>query len=348
MKKFLIIIFKTILCLCGLVPIIGGIGITIACFFAKNLFTVIICIALAILLFTCGISLFYISLKKIPLTKPEANRTLQNMVNHTTTKNNAYILKTKKPILQKEESNSNNTETQNMSLQASPQYLNTSNINSGNSTENITTLNTNEALKKIEIAKEQLDASVKQLNELLSSGNIATSTTTALSKDEDKPSTPVLNVKFVQQEVPQEILNDMRTHYSMQQAANDMRIIDESLEIMENTPNIETFLSRYETAMERALTLEQAKKAGIPITLPDNFSQSLLNAKAKALAGVLYRSFEKELNEINKLKTDNGKLNRINKYQEKLEGTYEDVFEFVAEDSYNDVMQQLENLKRNF
>ena len=148
------------------------------------------------------------------------------------------------------------------------------------------------------------------------------------------------------QEVPQEILSDMRASYTGAQALNDMRIIDESLAVMEKTSNIDIFLSRYDTAMRCALTLEKAKKAGTPIALPDGFSQSLVNAKNKALEGVLYRSFQKELDEINKLKTDKGKLNRVNKYQEKLEGMYEDVFEFVAEDAYNDVLQKLELLKK--
>ncbi|MBO5032851.1 MAG: hypothetical protein J6D08_13375 [Lachnospiraceae bacterium] len=151
----------------------------------------------------------------------------------------------------------------------------------------------------------------------------------------------------MQQQVPQQTLYDMRITYTGQQAVNDMRIIDESLAIMERTSDIDTFLSRYETAMRCALTLEQAKKAGIPIVISDNFSNSLVNAKEKALEGVLYRSFQKELDEINKLKTDNGKINRINKYQQKLESLYEDEFEFVAEDAYNDVMQKIKYLKNN-
>lgn len=278
MKKILIIIFKTILCLCGLVPIIVGIGVTIACFYSKNLFAIIICIGFAILLFTCGISLFYISLKKIPLTKPEPNRTLHNMANYTTAKNGAYISKTKKNIITQTSSqnfNTNNKEkwkiqeltrvitdsyqiiynTDNpetlcnrfkfivekvnelesfeqqglldkntfnkyKTLISDDNLLNliracyhkyaakaqselktqtgvdnrinkfwyiiqnnvgtkfyTSNINSVSSSENITTLNKNDAAKKFEIAKEQLDASVKQLNKLISSGNIVKVTT---------------------------------------------------------------------------------------------------------------------------------------------------------------------------
>ena len=146
-------------------------------------------------------------------------------------------------------------------------------------------------------------------------------------------------------EVPQETLSAMRAAYTGQQAVNDMRIIDDSLQIMETTSDIDTFLSRYETAMRGALTLEQAKKAGVPIALAEGFAQSLANAKEKALNGVLYRSFKKELSEIGKLKTESGKLNRINRYQEKLKSMYETEFEFVVDAAYSDIMQKLELLK---
>ena len=133
-----------------------------------------------------------------------------------------------------------------------------------------------------------------------------------VSKQETIPTTDAIKVNTIQQEVPKEVLNSIKTSYTGQQAINDMRIIDESLAIMTKTSDIDTFLSRYDTAMRCVLTLEQAKKSGIPITLPDDFSQSLTDAKNQGLKGVLYRSFKKELDEINKLKTEQGKLNQIN------------------------------------
>lgn len=157
----------------------------------------------------------------------------------------------------------------------------------------------------------------------------------------------VMEANAVRQDMPQRSINNMRMSYTGQQAVNDMRIIDESLAIMEKTCNIDTFLSRYDMAMRCVLTLKQAKKAGIPIALQDGFSQSLANAKGQLLASVLYRSFNKELSEIKKLKTEHGMLNRIDKYQEKLKGMYKDVFEFVAEDAYKDVLQKLDFLKNN-
>lgn len=160
-----------------------------------------------------------------------------------------------------------------------------------------------------------------------------------------KPSRSLLDATIRQQEVPQHVLDGMRMCYTGQQAVDDMRVIDESLAIMEKTSDIDTFLSRCDVAMKRVLTLEQAKKAGIPIALQDDFSKTLVDAKEQALVGVLYRSFKKELDETAKLKTDSGKFNRIEKYKQKLQG-YEDEFDLTAKDAYNDVMNQIEFLQK--
>lgn len=158
-----------------------------------------------------------------------------------------------------------------------------------------------------------------------------------------------IKVNIIQQGMPKEVLNSMKALalYTNQQVINDMKIIDDSLSIMEKTSDIDTFLSRFDTAMRCSLTLQQAKKAGIPIALPDDFTKSLMDAKNEELVKVLYRSFKKEINEINKLKTKQGKLNRINKYEEKLKGMYKSVFEFVADNAYNDIIQKLKLLKNS-
>lgn len=163
-------------------------------------------------------------------------------------------------------------------------------------------------------------------------------------KQEDVP-IPVIQANIIQPKIPQKVLRDIRMTYTGHQAVNDMRIIQESLAIMEKTADIDTFLSRYETAMKCVQTLEQAKKAGQRIALSEGVSQSLVSVKNKALSGVLYRSFKKELDEINKLKTYNGKLNRINRYQEKLKAIYETEIQFVADEAYRDIMQKLNFIK---
>ena len=154
-----------------------------------------------------------------------------------------------------------------------------------------------------------------------------------------------IKVSFQQSPVPKDILDDMRVEYKNEQALNDLRIVQESIEVMNQTANIETFLSRYETAMRSALTLQQAQSAGISLNVPASLSESVIKAKEEGLSGVLMRSFSNEVKEINKLKTPKGKLNRIDNYVNKLEEYYEDEFELSAPDTYNEIMSKLKLMK---
>ncbi len=185
-----------------------------------------------------------------------------------------------------------------------------------------------------EVARQQSISSVQQRAPLM--GN-ATG-----QKNDTVPKATPSNVS--QREMPQSALGGVRL-ITGQQVMEQMRILQDSLTIMEKTPDIDTFLSRYETAMRCVLTLEQAKKAGVPVALEPDFSTSLVSAKKEALKGVLCRSFKKELDEISKLKTANGRMNRINRYQEKLRGLYETEIQFVADEAYSDIMQKLDFLK---
>lgn len=156
----------------------------------------------------------------------------------------------------------------------------------------------------------------------------------------------LMREKQQQLENPETGAVGMREVYTGQSASNDIRIIQESLDIMEKTFDIDTFLSRYDTAMRSALTLKQAKQAGIPIATSDDLTDSLVKVKKEQLGKVLERSFNKEKEEINKLKTPKGKLNRLEKYRAKLEEHYEDEFEFYAPDSYNKIIENLDLLKK--
>lgn len=170
------------------------------------------------------------------------------------------------------------------------------------------------------------------------------SSITQQNSDTTKTIQPII-ANCQNQEIPKETLSSMRMVYTRQQAFNDLRILNESIDIINKTDNIDTFLSRYEMAMRCALTLEEAKKAGVQLAIKEDYSKLLIDMHGKALQSVLYRSLNKELNIISTLESNSGKLNRINKYQQKLISLYEDEIELYAEDTYNDVMQRLESLK---
>lgn len=161
-----------------------------------------------------------------------------------------------------------------------------------------------------------------------------------------QPISDTIKVSLQQSPVPKDILDDMSVEYKNEQALNDLRIIQESIEVMNQTANIETFLSRYETAMRSALTLQQAQSAGISVNVPANLSELVIKAKEEGLSGVLMKSFSNEVKEINKLKTPKGKLNRIDNYVNKLEEYYEDEFELSVPDTYNEIMSKLKLMKK--
>ena len=201
-------------------------------------------------------------------------------------------------------------------------------------------------LALIELAIYIIIKGIKKLSEKLKLHNEISVETNKIQTniDTDTPK-PLLNATIQEREVPQQILQSMRFAYTSQQAVNDVRIFNESIAIMQKTLDIDTFFLRYENAMRCALTLEQAEKAGC-IALNMSYSKHLLDIKERTLKDILYRSFQKELNEMNKLKTNNGKLNRINKYQKKLNDLYAREFEFKVEDTYNYIIQYLEDMKK--
>lgn len=140
---------------------------------------------------------------------------------------------------------------------------------------------------------------------------------------------------------PNEVMRDMRKNYSQMQAQGDARILNDCIKLMQSTNSIETFFSRYELAMEKILTLEQAKQAGINIntSITSDYVMSLKNRADY----VLQATYNKELEEINELKTANGKRNRIDKFISFL-SEYQDEFEFS--NVYRNIIDNLNSYKK--
>ena len=163
---------------------------------------------------------------------------------------------------------------------------------------------------------------MQQLNEMIASGS-------------------VMKVTVQKSSAPKEILTQMQTSYSDIQGQNDIRILKDCVNLMNTTNNIETFFSRYELAMEKALTLEQAKQAGININTSIT-SDYVISLKNRA-DYVLQATYNKELEKINELKTTNGKRNRIDKFISFL-SEYQDEFEFS--NVYRNIIDSLNSYKK--
>lgn len=158
-----------------------------------------------------------------------------------------------------------------------------------------------------------------------------------------EPARPAISVNITHSSVPQETLNAMREAYSPMQADNDMRILQDSLQIIKKTSNLDTFFSRYDIAMQKALTLEQANKASVRIYLPTT-PQTIVAYKKRRLQQLLPIIYEKEMQGINGLKTTKGKLNRLDKFLELL-NKYAQELEFVP--GYNEILDSIATIKQN-
>lgn len=166
--------------------------------------------------------------------------------------------------------------------------------------------------KKVEQQEKDMAAS----NFVIPTSEDIVSTTECLSKH--------IRIQTENLETPRYVLNSMRDTYTVSQAKNDCRILNDCLDIIEKTKNLDTFFSRYELGMRTALTLRQAGEAGIAtatLELPDVFLKAAESQKKR----VLMDSFNKEKEKIEKLATVNAREKHWQQYLEKLE-QYEDQY----------------------
>lgn len=123
----------------------------------------------------------------------------------------------------------------------------------------------------------------------------------------------------ITREVPTEILRDMKMVYTSVQLENDLRILQESIDLMKSTNNIETFISRSDLAQRTSLTIEQAIMAGIHVKEIFTSSKDILSLKTALLPKLLDDSYSKMKQDAFKLKTEKGRIGRFQKYLELLE-----------------------------
>lgn len=141
---------------------------------------------------------------------------------------------------------------------------------------------------------------------------------------------------------PEEVLSSMRTAYSPMQVQDDIRVLNDCINLLCTTTNLDTFFSRYELASKKIMTLEQAKAAGIPINM--SITSDYVMTLKKRADEVLQATYDKELKEIDALKTVTGKKNRLDKFILHL-SEYYDEFEFSS--TYSNIMNSLNLYKKS-
>ena len=118
----------------------------------------------------------------------------------------------------------------------------------------------------------------------------------------------------------------------------------ESLQLIQQTTNFDTFLSRLGLVQRSALTLLQAEKAGCRGIQPGTREacEKALEVVESAKVSFLYRSYIKETNEALQLKTSAGKRKRLEAYLSKLREHEADFMD--AEDAYKKAIYDTETL----
>lgn len=133
--------------------------------------------------------------------------------------------------------------------------------------------------------------------------------------------------------------NKLSATYSKSQAQDDLRILNDCTKLMQTTTNFETFFSRYELAMKKALALQQS---GMNV---GNFTKSnqIIELKQNNLERILQTTYNKEISAINGLKTAKGKINRTNKLLDML-SQYSNELEVV--NGYSKIVNNLKELQK--
>ena len=136
-------------------------------------------------------------------------------------------------------------------------------------------------------------------------------------------------------ETPREILNDMNKFYSTINLQEDLRVLDDSISLMKSTKDIETFTSRSDLAMRKALTIEQARSANVSVPSNVPSSKEVMDLKFQLLPNVLNAAYIKVSNEVTKLKTVKGQLGR---YQKFLNYLIDNEYELDLCDNYEEIV----------
>lgn len=153
------------------------------------------------------------------------------------------------------------------------------------------------------------------------------------------------HIEPVQFEVPEYILQEMRGAYTVMQAKDDARIMLESFQLVRETTNLDTFLSRLQLCRQKALTLLQAEKAGIrglkQIGMTDKCNYILTTAP-EAKSAFLDRSSFAAITGAFQLKTPAGQRRRLQAYIDALSEHSTDFMD--VEHDYDAVIGRINNV----
>lgn len=153
---------------------------------------------------------------------------------------------------------------------------------------------------------------------------------------------PLVSVSVAPQEVPADVLKQMRKTYTKANAIRDAQIMRESFLLCQQTCDFEVFSMRCTLAQRMACTLlqaEQAKCRGVAKLNTRKAAEGVLQASAALKIDFLDRAMEKAVDDALALKTPRGQRNRLQKLLNILQAN--EVTFAEIEDEYNAAVDQV-------
>lgn len=153
---------------------------------------------------------------------------------------------------------------------------------------------------------------------------------------------PLVGASVIPQEVPADILKQMRKTYTKANAVRDAQIMRESFLLCQQTCDFEVFSMRCTLAQRMACTLlqaEQAKCKGVAKLNTRKAAEGVLQASAALKIDFLDRAMEKAVDDALALKTPRGQKNRLQRLLNILQAN--EVIFMEIEDEYNAAMDQV-------
>lgn len=169
-----------------------------------------------------------------------------------------------------------------------------------------------------------------------------------LRKKKEKPAPqidfaePLVGASVISQEVPADILKQMRKTYTKANAVRDAQIMRESFLLCQQTCDFEVFSMRCTLAQRMACTLlqaEQAKCKGVAKLNTRKAAEGVLQASAALKIDFLDRAMEKAVDDALALKTPRGQKNRLQRLLNILQAN--EVTFMEIEDEYNAAVDQV-------
>lgn len=102
---------------------------------------------------------------------------------------------------------------------------------------------------------------------------------------------------------------------------NEIRIVQETAYLIDTSKNIDTVIGRIQFIPEHIMYLKQLEKMKLYTASPsaDEYYNEYILLKDKKIQQGIVRCYKEVLDKASELKTEKGRINRINKYFEKIE-----------------------------